>query len=455
MAYAGINSGPATERVREVFSVFDSRLDGEGPLGVAVSGGGDSVALLYALSLWGKRSLEVFCVDHGLNPLSQTWTCGVGELAHRLGAGFTALKWNGEKPEIGISAAARAARHALLAQAARAKNIRVLCLAHTYDDLMEAEVMRQAGSNVGDPRSWSPSPAWPEGRGLWICRPFLSARRADLRNFLGEQQASWIEDPANSNPQSLRARARLDLEEVNGRPPLCSPATPLISRQQMALICKAGPWTSLGQITVQSAPFFELDRSAGLKLLAAAAVCVGGGNRLPRTKALENLYNNLVAGRSHTLCGARVTCSVDQIVFIREAGEYRRHPPEFVKESLGNETIWDGRFSVSGAKEREIRPVTGLKSRLSGADQALLAALPVRLRSCLPVSMKNDEPHLILPSEFISPNLTTIAVLANPSLRQKLYPSKEVRCWVWPRFVSSLGLIQRESEVVSSDFMSV
>ena len=68
------------------------RLDDEGPLGVAVSGGGDSVALLYALAEWGRRPLHVFCVDHGLNPASGGWTQGVADHARRLGAALSAKR---------------------------------------------------------------------------------------------------------------------------------------------------------------------------------------------------------------------------------------------------------------------------------------------------------------------------------------------------------------------------
>ncbi len=449
---SGVNAGPATERVRELFSDFDTWLDGEGALGVAVSGGGDSVALLYALTLWGKRPLEVLCVDHGLNPASEVWTRGVGDLARRLGAGFTALKWHGDKPATGISAAARMARHALLAQAARDKGMRVLCLAHTYDDRMEAEAMREAGSNVGDPKAWAPSPIWPEGRGVWLCRPFMAVRRAELRAFLLEHQADWIEDPANSNPQSLRARVRSELDEAIGKPTLLPADTPLISPEQFASVCVVDAWTHLGQITFQTAPFLPLDRPTGLKLLAGATVCAGGGSRLPRAEKLENLYNNLAAGQSHTLCGARVTCSADHIVFSREAGEFRRHA--IARQIVPDEeTIWDGRFGLNGMAGADIRPVTGLKSRLSKVDQAVLTRIPAQLRPGLPVRMTEDGPHLILPAEFKSLNPTTLAVLANPSLRQNPYSNEGVYCWVWPRFVSALGLIRRESEATDREFM--
>ncbi|MBW8733769.1 MAG: tRNA lysidine(34) synthetase TilS [Asticcacaulis sp.] len=218
------------------FSLFDHYLDGRAdhPVGVAVSGGGDSVALLYWLAEWGRRPLHVFCVDHGLNPSSSQWTQGVARHAENVGAAFTALSWTGEKPTTGLSAAARSARHALLADAARAAGVGVLCLGHTADDIAEARLMRAAGSSVGRPTLWSPSPAWPQGRGVFLFRPLLSQRREALRTWLKSKGLSWIDDPANDNTASLRARIRLyvpgDATDCraatarNGRWTLCDPA---------------------------------------------------------------------------------------------------------------------------------------------------------------------------------------------------------------------------------------
>ena len=59
-------------------AAFAARLNGAGPVGVAVSGGGDSLALLCLLAAWGRRPLHVFCVDHGIHPDSAMWTRRVG-----------------------------------------------------------------------------------------------------------------------------------------------------------------------------------------------------------------------------------------------------------------------------------------------------------------------------------------------------------------------------------------
>ncbi|MBW8881125.1 MAG: tRNA lysidine(34) synthetase TilS, partial [Asticcacaulis sp.] len=226
------------------FTQFNALLNGHGTLGVAVSGGGDSLALLQLLAEWGRRPLHVFTVDHRINPLSAQWTEAVAQHTQRLNLPFTALTWNGAKPATGLSAAARTARHALLADAARANGIRVLCLAHTADDIAEAQAMRTAGSNVSIPRTWAPSPVWPQGRGVFLCRPLLSHRRAELREFLTDRSLAWIDDPSNDSPKSLRARTR---KALAGAAPAAVPPSDQPSRAEVEiLLYDPEGWADLG-----------------------------------------------------------------------------------------------------------------------------------------------------------------------------------------------------------------
>ncbi len=410
------------------FDDFSRRLDGEGPVGVAVSGGGDSVALLYALRQWGRRPLEVFCVDHGLNPASRAWTDGVARHAARVGAGFTALAWQGDKPLTGLSAAAREARHRLLAGAAWAKDIRVLCLGHTRDDIAEAEMMREDGSNVSAPQAWAPSPAWPQGRGLFLYRPFLNVRRATLRDVLREQGVDWIDDPANENPLSARARARFVVPEtlpsVVEQPPLLTPAV-----AEALLDSELAPW---GLIAFRREVFDALPREAALRLLATAAVCAGGGIRLPRRADIERALAGLAEGRLHTLCGARLQAADEQIHIAREAGDIARHGATAVIVEPSVEVMWDGRFAITSREPGQVLPAAGLRARLEAQDHKRLAALPAGLRG----------------SQAVWTDGTRYRLATNAALRQNPYKGPLATGWVLPRFLAAAGLYTRESEAV-------
>ena len=429
---------PAPAFIQNKFPDFAARLDGDGPIGVAVSGGGDSVALLYALAVWNKRPLEVFCVDHGLNPLSAQWTQSVAAHAARVGAGFTALHWQGEKPATGLSAAARLARHRLLAVAAREKGVSVLCLAHTADDIAEAQAMRAQGSNVGAPKTWALSPVWPEGHDVFLYRPFLDVRREALRDYLRGLGVTWIDDPANDSPHSLRARTRKHLSE---RPLAPAPEveTPFAAAQWQTLLHLPETLGPLGMIAFRAEPFDALPRETALKLLAAAAVCAGGGDKLPGRDKVEGLLENLTSARPLNLAGARIVRRNDVITFCREAGDIGRNRPASCSLNGTDAAVWDGRFLVRSSQAGEIVASGRVRADLTEADRAWLITLPADLRGTQPVFVpagQKDNQNKCL--------------LTNPALRQNAYKAVMTRCLVESRLRAALGLITTESAVIGA-----
>src|SRR5690606_22184645 len=138
----------------------------------------------------------------------------------------------------------------------------------------EGEWMRREGSTLGRLREWSPSPAWPEGRGLMLLRPMLDVRRADLRDWLAGEGAGWIDDPANDDLRFLRSRARAAGAEgvvAATRPP--PPAAPAPD--------------PLG------GGAFRIQRSTCGRALAATLVCAGGRDRPPRGARLDRMVDRL------------------------------------------------------------------------------------------------------------------------------------------------------------------
>lgn len=312
-------------------------------------------------------------VDHGLNPDSARWTAFAREQAEALAANWRGLDWTGDKPATGLPAAARSARHRLIADAARQAGARVILFGHTADDLAEAAVMRAEGSTVGDPREWSPSPAWPEGRGLMLLRPMLSTRRADIRDWLEGQGASWLDDPANTDPRFARARARKSLQ---GAAPAASvkacdptPAPPVLPGGVIALT-----------------------RACRRTVLAAALVCAGGGDRPPRGDRLAALADRLASGEDFTavLAGARVEATGDRILLMREPGEITRACAAPIPLEPGVETVWDGRFALAVAEPGwSAAPAFGRLSALSSSDRARLQPLPPAARAAMPVLIRD------------------------------------------------------------------
>lgn len=366
-------------------AVLDARLerDVDRPLVVALSGGGDSVALLRLTADWARRRgrrVLALTVDHGLNPESPGWSALAERAARGLGADWRGLRWTGPKPASGLPVAARRARHRLLADAARAAGARVILMAHTADDVIEGERMRAEGSTLGRLRAWAPSPAWPEGRGLMLLRPLLGARRVELRDWLGAAGADWVEDPANDDPRFARARARRALA---GR---ASVAAAQVGEAAAGVLCV-------------EADIIHLARDVAPRALAAALVCGGGGDRPPRGERLAALLSRLRSGEDFVavLAGARLEADGDRVRVGREPGELRRRGLSSVPLVPGEEAVWDGRWLVTAPEAGwSVAAAAGAMARLSDADRASLKPLPPAARAARPVLIRNDPPAAVL-----------------------------------------------------------
>ncbi|HEX3367089.1 tRNA lysidine(34) synthetase TilS [Phenylobacterium sp.] len=345
--------------------VLDRRLlrDHPRPIAVALSGGGDSVALLLAAHDWAKtagRQLIVLTIDHQLRPESAAWTETCAAMARRLGLPFRALPWTGEKPATGLPAAARAARHALLADAARDAGARVILLGHTADDVLEARLMRQAGSTTPEPHEWSPSPAWPQGRGLFLLRPLLGVRRAAMRAWLSAHGEHWLDDPANEDAAYARPRARQTLAMGAAAPASKARA----SAKALALATRQDDTAGL---EIDRAVLRAARPDALARFLSAACLCAAGTARPPQRAKTERLAARITSEEDFTasLAGARVEAKAGVVRFGREPGEAARGGLAPIKLGAGQIAVWDGRFEVTadGATEvivaaRRTTPVT-------------------------------------------------------------------------------------------------
>lgn len=430
-------SGPDDLTAR-AFSALDRRLSADvaATVCVAVSGGGDSVALLALACDWGQsrgRSVLALSVDHGLQPDSVAWSRHAAETALSLGARAEVLTWTGAKPTSGLPAAARQARHALLANAARAAGASVILMAHTADDLAEAAVMRAGGSTVGDVREWSPSPVWPEGRGLFLLRPLLGERRVALRELLRDRGLAWIEDPANADPKYARSRARAVLAQDHAACP--KPARSRIEASgpnfegapNGAWIGGSSPplpgMTNLVESTYELGGGLAISRRAlqtaapevARRFLSAALLCASGQTRPPRSAQLEALLTRLRTAQpvAATLAGARVTTDPDEIRLTREMPRGGLPPLGIAAHGV---SVWDGRFEIeAGDKPLNIVPARGIMARLSGPDCKEILGFSPEARPSVPVispSAGTDGP--------VRPVLASHAARVSPLARSRL-----------------------------------
>jgi tRNA(Ile)-lysidine synthase len=183
--------------------------DRTGPLGLAVSGGPDSLALMLLAHAALPGRIAVASVDHGLRPEAAGEVALVERLAGERGIPFTAVTL---VPQPGnLQAQARAGRYAALAGWAQASGLGAVATAHHADDQAETLLMRLGRGSGLAGLAGVRAASRIEGSEVPLLRPLLSWRKAELEALVAAAGIVAVEDPSNANPDFERAAIRAHL----------------------------------------------------------------------------------------------------------------------------------------------------------------------------------------------------------------------------------------------------
>lgn len=183
-------------------------------IGVAVSGGADSVALLYALLELGSHCdlrLSVLHVNHKLRgEESEADAVFVRQLAGRLGLPFRCHEV--DVPGIiratggNLEQTARRARREFFLGLIAAGELDRVALGHTRSDQAETVLFRIL-RGAGTAGLAGILPVSKEG----FVRPLIDVSRAEVLEYLEHRGLSWREDSSNQDRRFARNRIRHDL----------------------------------------------------------------------------------------------------------------------------------------------------------------------------------------------------------------------------------------------------
>lgn len=178
-------------------------------IGVAVSGGADSVALLHAVrQLHPERTLSAVHLNHGLrgadSDLDEQFVRG---LAKSLGAGLFVRRQDVARAaapgDRNIEKAGRLCRYRYFAELLEEGQCDVVATAHTRSDQAETVLFRLLRGSGGN----GLSSIWPV-RQPGIVRPMLDVSRSEVMAFLRRTGCAWREDASNADPAFARNRLR-------------------------------------------------------------------------------------------------------------------------------------------------------------------------------------------------------------------------------------------------------
>ena len=284
-------------------------------LGLAVSGGPDSLALLLLAAAFADRHgaharFVVYSVDHALRPEAAAEAAYVADAAQRLGFAARVLRWEGPKPTTGIQQAARTARYGLIAAAMPADGAEILVTAHHLADQAETVLMRLAhGSGI-------------EG--------LLGIDPADLGRLVAASDLVPAQDPGNLDPGYERVRWRqmlpqlaalgLDARRLSRFADRMRDADLALTEMATAAMT-AEPASGSGRIT--RAALVRLPRAVATRVVARLLAEVGGGQKPHDLAPVETLTDRLrmePALKRTSLHGCLISSDGATITVVREAG---------------------------------------------------------------------------------------------------------------------------------------
>ena len=193
---------------------LDALVAPEARIGIGVSGGPDSLALLLLAVAARPGQIEAATVDHRLRPESADEARMVSRLCEQLGVPHTVLEanWNG-KPTTAIQERARRERYRLLGFWAEERGLDAIGTAHHANDQAETLLMRLTrGAGVRGLAGMRPNSRTP-GSDVRLVRPLLGWRRSELADICREAGAAPVVDPSNEDEQFERVRTRRKLAE--------------------------------------------------------------------------------------------------------------------------------------------------------------------------------------------------------------------------------------------------
>jgi len=318
-------------------------------VGIAVSGGGDSMALLHLALRWSQQTFVPLCavtVDHGLRAEAAKEAAMVAAFCAGHNIPHDTIVWQDWDGHGNVQAAARDARYRLIGEWAGQNGVDLVALGHTKDDGAETFVMRLARKAGIDGLATSDR-LFHRNDVRW-CRPLWLAERAALRDYCTRNGVPWIDDPSNDDIDFDRVRVRKAMQV------LADTGVSLDALHHAAFTAREAR-DALEYYTIQEAErLVTIDRGdvvmpldpdvpaeIARRLRVKAVQWVGNMAYPPRHASMQQLMSGLWLENTQTLGGCVVTSKDGTLRVTRE----HRAVGALVSAT---DARWDNRWKLDG-----------------------------------------------------------------------------------------------------------
>jgi len=371
---------------REFAELMSGFFDGQEPpnLAIAVSGGGDSMALSLLTACWAKQrnvSVTALTVDHQLRSEAKAEARQVGGWMKSIGLPHQILLWTGGEKMRCLAkspqSSARDARLNLMTDWCRSNNTKHLLLGHAADDQIETFLINLSRGSGIDGLSAISSTSLRNS--IHLLRPLLSIPRSRLKKTCFVHKQLWISDPSNLDSAFTRIRFRqsqamLESEGLTQNRLLntvchlsrAKAALDYYVRSTLKATCRI---SSCGTLEVDIKSLIEAPAEIALRCISRMLITVSGQVYGPRFERLRRAYDKFCSGdwRGQTLHGCRIERRRDALVIYREVGAIEHR---CVIEA--NQTVlWDNRFRIHYAPTSRGSSSINVSALTSGEWSAL------------------------------------------------------------------------------------
>ena len=302
---------PAPDLVDRFACVLDALIAPDARLGIAVSGGPDSLALLLLAAAARPGLVEAATVDHGLRAEAAGEAAMVAVVCGRLDVPHAALVLDAHAAPLcgSFQDWARTARYEALEHWARDRDLAGVATAHHADDQAETMLMRLArGSGVAGLSGIRRRRPIEQGSSVQLVRPLLGWSRAELRSIVSAAGLDPVDDPCNADDRFDRTQVRRLLADT----PWLQPSRLAASAANLADAEQALDWIAAREFDARAdwaGPALILDpsdlpRELKRRLLARAIATFGCDE--PGGPKLVAALDVLDCGGTTTLAGLKL-----------------------------------------------------------------------------------------------------------------------------------------------------
>ena len=366
-------------------------------LGLAVSGGSDSLAMLYICNDWAAENrVKLHCVtiDHKLRPESFKEAQLVAEHCNGLGVHHEIVEWKHEENLSGnLSDLARSARYRLIDE--WRKKLSFVLVGHTQNDQIETFFMNlKRGSGIEGLKGMPISFKRPEG--YFVLRPLIHTSRESLQQFLEKKNINWVNDPSNDNKDFERVSQRETWKILKSKGFFESRIELSIDHMRRAHVAldrmlpihfKQIGKQDLTDLLWEYNGFISLPEEFKLRLISAAVMWNGGLHYRPRFKAVLDVLKNITEKKTSVLGGAIIYHHADKI---RITTEFQSIKNKAVNCTVG--AVWRNIWQV----KREIKDGHIIPIGIDGNKQ-----LSKRQRSMMPFRSRIVQPGIFLNEKLL------------------------------------------------------